>query len=140
VVTLRFLLDANVVSEPTLERPSAKVLAKLAQHESLLAIGAPVLHELLFGVHCLRPSKRRARLEDYISSAVVGSMPVLPYGSEAATWHAIERARLAARGATPPFVDGQIAAIAAVHDLTLVTRNTSDFATFAGLRVVSWHK
>jgi len=53
-------------------------------------------------------------------------------------WHAVERARLAARGETPAFVDGQIAAIARVHDLTLVTFNVSDFRRFDGLAVVSW--
>jgi predicted nucleic acid-binding protein len=35
-------------------------------------------------------------------------------------------------------VDGQIAAIAAVNDLVLVTRNVRDFSGFAGLDVESW--
>jgi tRNA(fMet)-specific endonuclease VapC len=42
------------------------------------------------------------------------------------------------RGRVPPFVDGQIAAIAAVNGLTLVTRNVRDFRRFAGLPVVNW--
>jgi predicted nucleic acid-binding protein len=35
-------------------------------------------------------------------------------------------------------VDGQIAAIALLHNLTLVTRNVRDFAHFAGLNVEDW--
>jgi tRNA(fMet)-specific endonuclease VapC len=35
-------------------------------------------------------------------------------------------------------VDGQIAAIALVNNLVLVTRNSSDFARFAGLKVETW--
>jgi tRNA(fMet)-specific endonuclease VapC len=49
-----------------------------------------------------------------------------------------ERARLVAQGATPPFTDGQIAAIAHVNELTLVTFNDTDFRQFQGLRVLSW--
>ena len=63
---------------------------------------------------------------------------VLPYGKEAAAWHARERARLAKKGKAPPFVDGQLAAIAHANGLVLVTRNIRDFAPFADLRVESW--
>ena len=63
---------------------------------------------------------------------------MLDYDREAADWHARERARLSAAGRTPPFVDGQIAAIAYVNDLILVTANVSDFENFRGLRVQNW--
>lgn len=53
-------------------------------------------------------------------------------------WHARERARLAAQGRTPPFADGQIAAITRVNDLILVTSSTDDFEPFEGLRIVDW--
>jgi tRNA(fMet)-specific endonuclease VapC len=45
---------------------------------------------------------------------------------------------LASIGLTPPFSDGQIAAIAAVNDLILVTFNIQDFADFAGLELATW--
>jgi tRNA(fMet)-specific endonuclease VapC len=53
-------------------------------------------------------------------------------------WHALELARLATSGRTPPLVDGQIAAIARVNDLVLVTSNNVDFRGFRGLQVKSW--
>ena len=42
------------------------------------------------------------------------------------------------RGRTPPYVDGQIAAIAKVNELILVTRNTGDFVEFVDLKVQNW--
>jgi predicted nucleic acid-binding protein len=41
-------------------------------------------------------------------------------------------------GRTPPFVDGQIAAIAVTRGLILVTNNVRDFQHFSGLVVVDW--
>ena len=49
-----------------------------------------------------------------------------------------KRARLAAAGQTPTFIDGQIAAIARVNGLVFVTSNRADFARFKGLRTSSW--
>ena len=66
------------------------------------------------------------------------SFPVLDYDREAADWHAEERARLGADGRMPPFVDSQIAAIASVNDLTLITANMDDFRRFRGLKRQSW--
>lgn len=72
---------------------------------------------------------------------VVGrTLPLLPYDAAAAAWHAAERARLEKRGRLPSFADGQIAAIAAVHGLVLVTRNGKDFRAFRDVEVERWHR
>ncbi|MDE0056775.1 MAG: hypothetical protein OXP07_01525, partial [Defluviicoccus sp.] len=97
-----------------------------------------VWHELRFGCARLPPSRRRERIERYLDIVVIASFPVLEYDREAADWHARERARLSALGRTPPFVDGQIAAIAYVNDLFLVTKNMRDFERFRGLRLEVW--
>ena len=133
-----YLLDTNVVSEPVRPQPSEGVMRKLRLHGDESAIAAPVLHELRFGCARLPPSRRRAALERYLEDAVLVSFPVLDYGREAAEWHAFERARLVAIGRTPSFTDGQIAAIAHVNDLVVVTSNTKDFNDFQGLRVERW--
>ena len=56
----------------------------------------------------------------------------------AAQWYGEERARLVRLGRTPPFVDGQIAAIAHVHGLEIVTVNLEDFGDFEGVGAVDW--
>lgn len=134
----RYLLDTNVASEPTRREPAPGVLRRLAEHREELAIAAPVWHELRFGCQSLPPSRRRDAIETYLSRVVGASMPILDYDRRAAEWHAGERARLRAAGRTPPFIDGQIAAIARVNDLTLVTRNQRDFRWFEGLRLERW--
>ena len=135
---MRYLLDTNTVSEPLRPNPAAGVLRRLREHGGEAAIPAPVWHELRFGCARLARSRRREAVERYIETVVLASFPILDYDREAADWHARERARLGADGRTPPFVDGQIAAIAHVNDLILVTSNARDFDGFRELRVQSW--
>ena len=61
-----------------------------------------------------------------------------PSNDRAAEWHGLERARLEALGRTPPFVDGQIAAVAAVNDLGLVTSGQQNFGLRRGLGFEDW--
>ena len=135
---MKYLLDTNVVSEPLRPKPSISIMRRLRKHEAEIAIPAPVWHELRFGCARLPKSRRRDAIERYIEDVVRTSFPVIGYDRQAAEWHALERARLSADGRTPPFVDGQIAAIAHVNGLTVITSNTSDFRVFQGLRVLSW--
>jgi len=137
-VNLKYLLDTNVVSEPLRPQPIRGIIRRLRRHEDEIAIPSVVWHELRFGMERLPPSRRRTVLERYLEDIVLATMPILDYDRDAAEWHAIERARLAARGETPPFADGQIAAIAGTRELTLVTFNDFDFKRFQGIRVVSW--
>ncbi len=134
----RFLLDTSTVSAAMLARPVPQVLARLREHGGECAIGAPVWHELRFGVGRLPRGKRRTLLEAFLDEVVRATLPILPYDERAAEWHAGERARLERKGRPAPFVDGQIAAIAVTQGLSLVTSNTADFAPFQGLRVVDW--
>ena len=137
-MSLKYLLDTNIVSEPLRPKPRHAILRKLRRHEEEIAISSVVWHELRFGVERLPPSRRRVAIERYLEEVVLTTMPILDYDRAAAERHAMERARLAASGETPPFVHGQIAAIARVHELILVTLNDVDFRRFEGIRVLSW--
>jgi tRNA(fMet)-specific endonuclease VapC len=137
-VTLQYLLDTNVLSEPLRPSPNPKVLARLQQHQHTLAIATIVWHELLFGCGRLPASARRIAIERYLQQVVAPTIPMLAYDTHAAEWHAQERARLVGIGSTPPFADAEIAAIAVTNQLILVTFNSSDYADFSGLVVEDW--
>jgi tRNA(fMet)-specific endonuclease VapC len=137
-VTLRYLLDTNAVSEPLRPRPSKSLLSRIRKHEGEIAIASVVWHELQFGAARLPVGARREVVARYLADVVAVSFPILDYDRASAEWHALERARLVAAGRTPAFVDGQIAAVAHVNDLILVTANRSDFEMFKELRLQDW--
>jgi tRNA(fMet)-specific endonuclease VapC len=137
-LTVRYLLDTGIVSNPISKKPDSAILRRLEEHGAECAIAAPTWHELTFGCRRLPKGKRRSAIEAYLREVVRGAFPNLPYDEAAATWHGEEPARLESLGQTPPFVDGQIAAIAKVHGLTVVTTNDKDFGGFKGLAVENW--
>lgn len=136
-VALRYLLDTNVLSEPMRPVPDPEVMDRIAAARDTIATASPVWHEIELGRLRLPTGKRRRAIETIIE-AFSSVLVILPYDANAAAWHARERARLTRRGKPPPVVDGQIAAIAAVNDLVLVTRNVRDFSGFTGLEIESW--
>ena len=68
-----YLVDANVLSEPTKVSPAAKVVAWLRQHESQLVVDPIIVGEIRFGIHLLPAGKRRRRLETSSSRGPVAS-------------------------------------------------------------------
>jgi len=113
------------------------VLARIEEHELEIATCAIVWHELRYGASRLPASKKRCAIETYLEDVVRAALPILPYDAESAAWHARERARV---GRPPPAADGQIAAIARVNELVLVTANARGFRRFEGLWVQDWSR
>jgi tRNA(fMet)-specific endonuclease VapC len=137
-VSLTYLLDTNVLSEPAKPRPNPGVKRKLTETAGTIATASLVWHELLFGCYRLPVSRRRNALERYLQDVIAPHVPVLACSDAAAAWHASERARLESDGEPPAFVDGQIAAIARVNALILVTSNVRHYERFEGLLVQDW--
>ena len=137
-MSLAYLLDTNVVSEPLRPAPNQQVLDRLKRYEDEIALAAVVWHELLFGAYRLPPSARRSATERYLIQVIALTIPILSYDNRAAQWHTAERTRLASLGKTPPFAYGQIAAIARVNHLILVTANTADFVLFQDIQLEDW--
>lgn len=140
MVRLRYLLDTNGLSEPIRPVPDAAFMKKFHAHRLHVAIAATTWNEALFGLHRLPKGKRKDMIAEYLFDVVAKSIPVLPYDAAAAEWHAAERARLEAKGRVTAFADGQIAAIAKVNDLQLITKNTVDFEPFEGVKPQGWWK
>jgi len=137
---MKYILDTNVLSEAVKTEPNRHVMAMLEKHQAEIATASPVWHELQYGCQRLPVSRKREIIESFLEDVIRQNIIIFPYDERAAKWHAQERARLAAKGQMPPYVDGQIAAIAKVNGLVLVTRNTADFKIFTDLEVQNWHK
>ena len=131
---MKYLVDANVLSEPTKPVPEVGVLRWLRRHERDIAVDPIILGELRFGILLLPNGRRRSRLERWFADGALG-LHCIPW--EAATglrWAELV-ARLRARGQSMPIKDSFIAATALTHELTVVTRNTVDFKK-AGVKLL----
>ena len=137
---MKYLLDTNILSEAVKTTPQKTVLKSIERHQHEIVTAAPVWHELVFGCRRLPVSRKREILENYLDEVIKPNMIILPYDERAAEWHAKERARLSSAGDTPAFLDGQIASIARVNGLILVTRNKADFKKFSNLELENWHR
>jgi len=139
-LSLRYLLDTNTLSAVIAIKPNRGVIKRLEQHGTECAIASIVWNELVYGCERLAKGKRKAELDAFLRDVVIKSFPVLAYDERAARWHGLERARMEREGLLRPYVDGQIAAIARVNELTIVTANVRDFAGFKELAVEDWTK
>jgi predicted nucleic acid-binding protein len=131
---MRFLVDANVLSEPTKPAPNPHVVAWLRGNEPDLAVDPIILGEVRFGILLLPKGKRRARLERWFAAGVQ-RIECLTWEAETGLRWAALLARLRVSGRTMPIKDSLIAATALVHGLVIATRNRTDFET-AGVEVI----
>jgi len=125
----RILPDTNVLAEVWNARGNARVRAAFGPAADRALMSVIVLGEIFRGVRQLPASRRRDALAGYYLGLVRNhSEAILPVTlAVAETWGAIT-ASARARGRVLPPSDGLIAATALVHELTLWTRNTGDFA------------
>ena len=123
-----YLLDSNIISEPTKVAPSEKVLSMLEANAEFSVIAAPVWYELLKGLALLPKSRKKSELETYTHEFVAGAFPVISFDRYSASIQAAIFGRLKEKGTPAPYIDTQIASIAISNNLILVTRNTKDFA------------
>lgn len=131
---MKYLVDANVLSEPTKRTPDPRVVAWLQAHEPDVAVDPVILGELRFGILVLPEGRKRAALEHWFDAGA-GRLNCLPWDASTGLKWAELLARLRAAGKAMPVKNSLIAATALVHDLAIVTRNRADFAN-AGVRIV----
>jgi tRNA(fMet)-specific endonuclease VapC len=137
-MTIKYLLDTNIISEAKRPQANGNVMKQLRQFKSEIGTSTIVIHELMFGCFKLPLSKKRQDLEDYVNNVILAQLTLFDYDLKSAQYHAQERARLSKTGKTPPFVDGQIASIAVTNNLILVTNNIDDFQNFNDLVIENW--
>jgi len=135
---MKYLLDTSILSELSKDKPDPKVVEKIKQYADSCVTSALVIHEISYGIQRLAEGRLKTNLIIFLKQLEGYQFRVLPYDKATAQYHALERARLVAKGLTPAFVDGQIAAIASCNNLILVTRNISDFDNFNNLTLENW--
>jgi predicted nucleic acid-binding protein len=131
---VRFLVDANVLSEATRPEPDPGALEWLSRHESEIAVDPIILGEIRFGIFLLPAGKRRERLERWFQDGVE-RIHCLTWESTTGLRWARLLAELRASGQSMPVKDSLIAATALVYGLTVVTRNRRNFEK-AGVEIV----
>ena len=123
-----YLLDTNIVSELRKPRPHGAVVAWLqARDDAELYVSVVTLAEIQAGIELTRDQDRaKAREIEAWLDALAKSYNVLSMDADIfRRW-----ARLLHRRSDTLYEDAMIAATAASHQLTVVTRNVSDFAVF----------
>jgi len=123
---MTYLVNANVLSEPTKPEPDAKVVGWLSAHEGDFVVDAVILGEISLGVLSLPRGRKRAQLNRWLE-AVVQTMDCVPWDAAVSRRWAQLVVDLRNKGQAMPVLDGMIAATALTHDLTVVTRNVRDF-------------
>jgi toxin FitB len=70
---VKYLVDANVLGEPTKKVPDSKVVDWLRENEREVIVDPIILGELRFGILLLPSGRRRASLERWFDTGSRGS-------------------------------------------------------------------
>lgn len=125
---MSYLIDTNVLSELRRKQPDQRVVAWIqARPTQSLFLSVLTLGEIRKGLERLPDSARRQDLLDWLEVELPAYFIGRIHAIDAQT--ADRWGRLMVQAGRPlPAIDGLLAATALQHDLTLVTRNTRDFA------------
>ncbi len=130
---MRYMLDTNICIYLMRNHPPEVAARFAALRHGDVVMSAITLAELRYGVEC-RPESRAAA--ERALADLLGDIPALPFGGEAAASYGMVRASV--RDRRRDALDRLIAAHAVSLSLTLVTNNAADFMDYPGLRVENW--
>ena len=121
-----YLVDANVLSEPTKRVADPKIISWLTKNEANLVVDPIIIGELRIGILALPRGQKRQRLEQWLQ-AVIEAIDCLPWDAAVSQRWAALVVDLKRKGQNVPLPDGMIAATALQNNLTVATSNTRDF-------------
>jgi len=127
---MSFLLDTNAVSEWVKPRPNRGLIDWTESvDEDRIFISVVSLAELHYGVERLAQGRHRSRLEQWLRHELPLRFEkrILPVDTDVAEAWGRTVSRHEAAGRPIAVIDAFLSATAETHQLTLVTRNVSDF-------------
>lgn len=127
-----FLLDTNCISEIVRSKPEPRLLDWMqAVDESLLFLSVLTLGEIRKGVAGLPQGKRRTQLETWLEIDLQArfSGRILSIDGPIADRWGVLSGEAKRKGRALSAIDGLLAATALYHNLTIVSRNVTDFAS-----------
>ncbi|MDJ0756491.1 MAG: type II toxin-antitoxin system VapC family toxin [Ardenticatenaceae bacterium] len=136
---MNYLLDTNIISEFTKSQPDYAVQTWLETHQNeALYLSVITIGEIQQGIVRLPPSKRQQDLLEWLNQTILVLYApfILPIDQECMLQWGTLTGNLIRKGQKIAVMDGLIAATALRHQLTLVTRNISDFV-HTGLSLVN---
>ncbi|MCZ7561907.1 MAG: PIN domain-containing protein [Burkholderiaceae bacterium] len=130
---MRYLLDTNIISHVLKPRPSAALIAWMAeQADEDLFIASLTLAEIRRGILEKPAGKRRDQLEAWFAGSegpqALFTGRVLPFDEKAALLWARLMADGKAKGRPRSALDTIIASVAEANECVVVTDNEKDFA------------
>jgi len=129
-----FLLDTNCISEALRVKPDPNVGNWMqVVDQALLYLSVLTLGEIRKGLAQLAQGKRRAQLETWLEIELQARFAgrILPIDAATADRWGLLAPEAKRMGKPLSIVDGLLAATALHHNLTMVTRNVSDFKGFS---------
>lgn len=131
---MRYLLDTNIWIGILKARNARLINRFTSTRVSDLATCSPVRAELMYGAE--KYADADARREEVVTT--LDRVISLPFDDRCADQYGLIRHDLEIRRCIIGPMDLQIAAIALVHDLTVVTGNVEEFGRVHGLKVENW--
>ncbi len=125
---MSYLLDTNTVSEVMKPAPEPSVLSWLEQHENDCFLSAVTVGEIERGIALLPAGRKKSRLQEAFQAfSQAAEERILSFDVVVARRWAALTGAAQRKGRTLPVLDSMIEATALHWDLTLVTRNVSNF-------------
>jgi predicted nucleic acid-binding protein len=126
-----FLLDTNCISELVRPKPEPRVMDWMeAADEAMLYLSVLTLGEIRKGLAGLPQGKRRTHLETWLQIELQARFMgrIVPIDRAISDRWGLIAADAKRKGKALSIIDGLLAATALHHNLTVVSRNASDFA------------
>src|SRR3954452_16051605 len=129
---MKYLLDANAVIALLNDAKSKLARRARRQKPGDVGVSAVVLHELYYGAH------KSQRVASNVAAVEALRFSIVDFDEDDARHAGELRALLRSRGTPIGPYDVLIAGQAKARKLTLITRNTTEFARVPDLRIEDW--